>query len=118
MLVVSFYKPTYSIDSFGFKNMPSTDNILLWYAKMKQPVLRKKYPYSELFGSIFSRIRTEYGGIRSISTYLVRMREITDHNNSEYGHFSRSLLIYECVVWNVNKVIYQDIFFLFYDVVS
>ena len=27
---------------------------------------------------------------RSISPYSVRMRENTDQNNSEYGHFSRS----------------------------
>ena len=29
--------------------------------------LRKKYPYSELFWSVFFRIRNEYGEIRSIS---------------------------------------------------
>ena len=52
--------------------------------------LREKCPYSELFWSAFSRIRTEYGEIRSISPYSVRMRENTDQNNSEYGHFSRS----------------------------
>ena len=28
--------------------------------------LRKKCPYSELFWSVFSRIRTEYGEVRSI----------------------------------------------------
>ena len=27
--------------------------------------LREKYPYSELFWSVFSRIRTEYGKIRT-----------------------------------------------------
>ena len=51
--------------------------------------LRKKCPYSELFWSAFSRIRTEYREIWSISPYSVRMRENTDQNNSEYGHFSR-----------------------------
>ena len=30
---------------------------------------------------------TEYGEKRSISPYSVRMRENTDQNNSEYGHF-------------------------------
>ena len=45
--------------------------------------LRKKCLYSELFWSVFSRIRTEYGEI-------LRMRENTDQNNSEYGHFLRS----------------------------
>ena len=39
--------------------------------------LRENYPHSELFQSVFSRIRTEYGEIRSI----------TDQNNSKYGHF-------------------------------
>ena len=47
--------------------------------------MRDKCPYSEFFWSVFSRIWNE-----SISPYLVRMRENTDHNNSEYGHFLRS----------------------------
>ena len=49
-----------------------------------------KSPYSELFWSAFSRIRTKYGEMRSISPYLVRMREYADQNNSEYGHFLRT----------------------------
>ena len=52
--------------------------------------LHKKCPYSELFWSAFSHIRTEYGEILRISPYLVRMRGNADHNNPEYGHFSRS----------------------------
>ena len=48
-------------------------------------LLRKKCPYSELFWSVFSRIRTEYGEIRSISQYSIRMRENTDQENPEYG---------------------------------
>ena len=39
--------------------------------------LRKKCPYSELFWSVFSRIRTEYGEI---------LRKNTEQNNSECGH--------------------------------
>ena len=42
--------------------------------------------------SVFSRIRTEYGKIRSMSPYSVRMRENTDQKNSAFGHFSRSVL--------------------------
>ena len=38
----------------------------------------------------FSRIRTEYGEIRRISPYSVRMRKNEDQNNSKYGHFLRS----------------------------
>ena len=41
-----------------------------------------------LFWSAFSRIWTEYG--ERISPYSVWIREITDKNNSEHGHFLRS----------------------------
>ena len=56
-------------------------------------MLRKKFPYSELFWFPFSGIRTEYGEILHISLYSVRIRENADKNNSEYGHFSRSVNI-------------------------
>ena len=55
------------------------------------PLLRKKCPYSELFWSTFSRIRTEYGEI-CISSYLVWMRENADQNNFKYWRFSCSVL--------------------------
>ena len=51
--------------------------------------LREKCPYSESFWSAFSRIRNEYG--ESISPYLVKMQENAGQNNSEYGHFLRSV---------------------------
>ena len=51
--------------------------------------LREKCPHSDLFWSIFSRIRIEYREIRGISPYSARMRENADQNNSEYGHFSQ-----------------------------
>ena len=38
---------------------------------------------------VFSRIRTEYGEMRSISPYSFRMQENMDQKNSEYGHFLR-----------------------------
>ena len=41
----------------------------------------------EKFWSAFFHIWTEYGEILRISPYSVRMRENTDQNNSEYGHF-------------------------------
>ena len=64
--------------------------------------LRKKCPYSELFWSVYSRIRIESGEIWSISPYSVRMWENTDQNKSEYGHFSRS-------VWAVLESFFGDI---------
>ena len=57
--------------------------------------LREKCPYSELFWSTFSRIRTEQGEIVRISPYLVQMRENADQNNSEYGHFIRSASFFQ-----------------------
>ena len=53
--------------------------------------MRKKCPYSELFWSVFSRIRTD-----SFSPYSVQMQENTDQNNCEYVHFSRSVQVEKC----------------------
>ena len=53
--------------------------------------LRRKCLYSELFWSVLSSILKEYGGIRSSSLYSVQMQKNRDQNNSEYGHFSRSV---------------------------
>ena len=56
-------------------------------------LLADKCPYSELFWSVFSRTRTEYGEIPSISPYSAQMWENADQNDSEYGHFSRSVIL-------------------------
>ena len=56
-------------------------------------ILHKKFWYSELFWSAFSHIRTEYGEILHISLYSVQMRENSDQNNFEYGHFSSSVIL-------------------------
>ena len=55
--------------------------------------LREKCPYSELFCFVFSHIRTEYGEMRSISLYLVRMLENAGQNSSEYGLFHAALVL-------------------------
>ena len=55
--------------------------------------LCEKCPYSELFWSVFSHIWTEYGEIHHISPFSVRMRENTNQKNSEYGHFSRIVIL-------------------------
>ena len=64
----------------------SHSNQLFWFL-----TLRKRCPYSELFCSVFSHIRAEYGEIQSIFPYSVEMWENKDQNNYEYGHFSRSV---------------------------
>ena len=59
--------------------------------------MRKKCPYSGLFWSAFSRIRTEHGEIRSITPYSVRMRENVEQNNYKYGKFSGPELHYQFI---------------------
>ena len=61
--------------------------------------MREKCPYSEIFWSAFSRIRTVYGEILRISSYSFRTRENTDQKNSEYRHFLRS-----AIKINISKV--------------
>ena len=46
----------------------------------------KNCPYSELFWSVFPRIRTEYREILRISPCSVQMSENANQNNFEYGH--------------------------------
>ena len=47
------------------------------------------------FWSVFSRIRTEYGEIRSISPHSIRMRENTDQKKlCIWTHFTQGNLTY------------------------
>ena len=65
-------------------------NLLIYHYK---DTLREKCPYSELFWSVFSRIRTEYGEMRSISPYSVRMRmqtRITPNTDTFYAVIVRT----------------------------
>ena len=55
--------------------------------------LRETCPYSELFWSTFSYIRSEFEEILRISPYSVRLQKNVDHNNSEYGHFLRNVKV-------------------------
>ena len=63
--------------------------------------LLKKCRFLELFWFVFSRIRTEYGEIRSITPYSIRIRENTYQNNSEYGYFLRSESPIVCSFWRI-----------------
>ena len=62
--------------------------------------LREKYPYSEFFWSVFSRIRTEYRLIRNISPNSVWMRENTDQKtpNTEWNNSLQNQLV--TAQWN------------------
>ena len=64
----------------------------------------KNRQYLELIWSAFSRIQTKYGEILWISSYLFQMRENTNQNNSEYGHFLLSayftpIYCFFCQLW-------------------
>ena len=54
--------------------------------------LSEKCSYSELFWSIFSRIRTEYRETLRTCPYSVQMWENTDQNYSKYGSFFHAVL--------------------------
>ena len=64
--------------------------------------LHEKCLYSDLLLFAFSRIRTEYGEILRIYLYSVWMLENTDQNNSEYGHFLRSV--------NYSNIFFMELF--------
>ena len=72
-----------------FLTLVNEPSISMEAIEIMQPTLHEKFPYSELFRSVFPCIRNKYGKIRSISQYSVRMRENVDRNNSEYGHFTQ-----------------------------
>ena len=61
-----------------------------------QVTLYEKFPYSELFWSIFSGIWAEYKNILCICPYSVRIRVNTDQNNSKYLHFFT-----QCNMWDI-----------------
>ena len=88
-----------------FKNTSSAEHLvrlaLSDHIRWKQThITAWKVSVFGVFWSVSSRIRTEYGEILRISPYSVRMRENTDQNNSEYGHFLWNVLQYSNVVMN------------------
>ena len=86
--------------SLAVHNFPAMLMKMLIYVS-----LRTKFPYLELFCSAFSphsdSVRRE---IRSISPYSVWMRENADSNNSERGHFSRSVWFW---FWNSLRKVFN-----------
>ena len=68
-----------------------------------------------VFGVVLVHIFPHLSVLRSISPYSVQMRENTDLNNSEYGHFSRSdtqtnnlclgFLLFEKLVGKFNRIL-------------
>ena len=78
--------PIFDFEQQWILKIPAVKNGLLGFSisttetYLKFPVSNKSCPYSELFWSVFSRIRIEYEEILRIFSYSVRMRENTDLN--------------------------------------
>ena len=70
---------TWTLFSISFRNH--------FFLLFMQISLRKMCPYSELFWSPLSRIRTEYEEILRIFQYSVRMLENADQNDSNTDPF-------------------------------
>ena len=92
--IINFTFSSKNLFIFRFNDINKVSHFFPKYRNFNQMIfllfpLREKSPYSELFWSAFSRIRTEYGEILCISSYSFRMRENADQNNFEYGHFLR-----------------------------
>ena len=68
-------------------NLEITESVMkdFWQThNMHNLSLREKCPNTEFFWSVLFRIRIEYGEIRSMSPYSVRMRENTDQKKIPY----------------------------------
>ena len=66
----------------------------LMNSQLHDPHCVKSVQIRSFFWAVVSRIRTEYGEIRSISQYSVQMKKNADQNNFEYGHLLRSDICY------------------------
>ena len=83
-----------------YQNWAETTKTLSYFTELhyvkKAHIRNYSGTHFPAFGLNTERYCPEYGKVRSISPYLVRMRKNADQNNSEYGHFSRSV-----VKWNL-----------------
>ena len=73
-LAINIPNPCRPFERFLIKFYKKISSIPLSINELKETFsLLKNCPYSELFWSAFSRTRTEYGEVRCISPYSVRM---------------------------------------------
>ena len=75
-----------------WKVKPGSNNFLL-----PLQIILKSVQIQTFFWSVFSRIRTEYGDLIRKLPYSVRMYSVK--KNSAFGHFSRSLVLYQTNTW-------------------
>ena len=89
-MISAILKFIYSFSWFILISCTLSPQILV-FKRFDICTLLEKCAYLELFWSVFSRIRTKYREMLQISPYSVRVPKNTDQNNSEYGHFLRSV---------------------------
>ena len=103
-----FKKMVFWNSTFKLITINASDIELKWVPQYL--ALREKCPYSKLFWSLYSRILR-------ICPYVVRTQENTDQNNSEYGHFSgsviKSTLCKYCSVKFESMIQYSNVQFFF-----
>ena len=69
---------------------------------------REKCPNTEVFCSVFSRIRTKYGEILRISPYSVRIRENTEQKNLRIWTIFRQFLVESSEVKDSNNPVNSE----------
>ena len=88
------------VDFSSFRCINLVLQTIYGYFHYNIPIRRLLYIYSNIkliiTDCIFeystdTRSSVKIGRIRSISSYLLQARQNVDQNNSEYGHFSRSV---------------------------
>ena len=92
LLCESFFLPNMEIECSCFFLSQSR---ILW------TTLRKKYPYLQFFWSVFSRIRTDNGDLKSKTLYSVRMQENACQKNSKlFLRNARVQCVQHCIVFD------------------
>ena len=77
LLILEFTLLKYVFDTV---NLWALDEDVLWTKEFS--ILCEKCPYLNIFWSVFSRIRTQYGEIQSFPPYSVQMPENTDQHGT------------------------------------
>ena len=79
---------------YASDNLPAKLFINFYY--LLSPLLREKYPYSEFFWSLFSRIRTEYGEILRIQSKYWKIQTRKTPNTNTFLAVSGTLFSLIC----------------------
>ena len=87
-----------------YKMQKNVENYLRWTSFLVKPQaleLRKKCPYSEIFGSAFSRIRTEHGEVRSTFIQVLFLLDFRTKKLLTHGQilFTQATISIHAIFW-------------------